>query len=242
MKIGAGERPSRLKGALAVANPKPQRFRLLKPKLMQNDGRGRQDDAGHVDLHLRASLIGLQPETQEEDKRGDRDEQPERRPPADKGAENAADQECQNAGAGARGTQRAQRGGLLTSFVVLRDQRDQRRHDHGARGAAERLRGDHQIRRRAERHQDLRRAEHENGHAENPKRPVTLGELRAEHHKAGDEHRVSHDAGGDGGRGNPEALDHPAKRDRQGGDIEGHDRLTKRDRDHRHPGLRLLLG
>ena len=33
--IGAGDRPRRSNGALGVASPRPQRFRLLKPKLMR---------------------------------------------------------------------------------------------------------------------------------------------------------------------------------------------------------------
>ena len=66
-----------------------------------------------------------------------RDQDAECRAPADIGAEYAADQERQHAGAGARRAQRAQRRRLLPPAVVLGDERDERRHDDRPRRAGQ---------------------------------------------------------------------------------------------------------
>ena len=177
IRIGAGDRPAILNGALGPASPKPQRFRLLKPKLIRMIAAAARATPIRSILHLGAALIRLEPEAQQENNGRDRDQDAEGRAPADRGAENAADHECQNAGAGARRTQRAQRRRLLLALVVLGDERHQRRHDHGAGRAAQRLGRDHQIGGRAEGHQHLRAAEHDHRGAEDcsaPKRWVSL--------------------------------------------------------------------
>jgi hypothetical protein len=51
--IGAGDRPSRSNGALAVASATPHPFRLLKPKLIRMIADAARNDARDVDLHIR---------------------------------------------------------------------------------------------------------------------------------------------------------------------------------------------
>ena len=102
---GAGDRPNRSNGAPGRATPRPQRLRLLKPKLIRMIGRRGQHHAHEVDPHVRAAFVRLQLEAQEEHDRRDHDQKPEHRAPADEGAEQPADQERRDAGGGARRAQ-----------------------------------------------------------------------------------------------------------------------------------------
>ncbi len=210
---------------------------IVEAETDQDDRCRSQHDADEIDLHFGAAPIRLEPEAQQKHDRGHHDQNSEGRAPADIGAEHATDHEGQNARAGARRAQRAQRRGLLLALVILGDQRHQRRHDHGAGRAAEGLSRDHHVRSRAEGHQHLRAAEHDHRHAEYVDRAITLGQLRAEHDEAGHQHRIGDDPGRDRRRRHVEALDHAAHRDRQRGHVEGHDHLAECDGDHRHPGF-----
>ena len=158
-----------------VASARPQRFRLLKPKLMRMMAAAARTTPTKSICTSGRAVVGLEAEAQQKDDGRDGDQNSERRTPADEGAEDAADDERQHAGAGARRTQRAHRRRLLASVVVLGDERHQRRHDHGAGRAAEGLRRDHQGRGRAECHQHLRGAEQDDGGAEHARRAVALG-------------------------------------------------------------------
>ena len=145
IKIGAGDRPRRSNGALGRRQSQAPPVQIVEAEADEDDGRRRQNDADHVDLHIRPPRVGLEAEAQKENDGRNGDQNSECRAPADEGAQNAADHERQHAGGGARRTQRAHRRRLLTSFVVFGDERHQRRHDHRAGRAAEGLRRDHRL-------------------------------------------------------------------------------------------------
>jgi hypothetical protein len=62
-----------------------------------------------------------------------------------------------------------------------------------------------------------------------------LGEFRAEHNEAGNEHRIRHNSGCNSGWRHMKAFHHAPERDGQRSDIERHDHLAERDGNHRNP-------
>ena len=108
-----GRQAEEVERRVGSRQPQAPPVQVVEAEADEDDGGRRQNDADHVDLHIRAPLIGLEAEAQKENDGRDGDQNSEGRAPADIGAQNAADHERQHAGAGARRAQRAQRRRLL---------------------------------------------------------------------------------------------------------------------------------
>src|SRR5699024_5460286 len=196
---GAGDSPRIDSGAVSSATTSPQALRLLKPSVsittaapirteatrsmrIERSPRSERSEKLRAKTTIASARvmtkIGLQPT----------------KVPSVPPIRNALTPE------NARRAQGADGGGLLRSAVVLRDQRDQRRHDDRSRCPGQQLSDDRPGHRAGQDHGQGRGGEHPQHAAEDESPADPLAEFRTRHHQRSHRQTVDHDGGaGDGG-------------------------------------------
>ncbi|GCC44084.1 hypothetical protein chiPu_0028339, partial [Chiloscyllium punctatum] len=104
-RVGTGER-------------QPPADEIVESEADQNDRAGGEGDANQINLDVGAAAVRLQAKAQQEDDRRHRDQDSERRPPADIGSKHSADHECEHAGSRTRRAERAEGRGLLAPGII----------------------------------------------------------------------------------------------------------------------------